>query len=463
MQWPHPQEEIYSRYLQDALQETYPQRKIEVINVSAHAFAAYRVRLIFQEVIRYEPDLIIIYSGNNEFVEKRVYGGPPSWLKPVAEAMNRLYLVRRVKGSSLGRRLWPENSLLAEERQHVAYEQWSKIEQIALDLRKEPDQFKQVQEHYRFSISSMVAAARERHVPVVLLTVPVNLRHWRPNVSYQPLQGDALRRWEGFYLDGQRLLHLEKAEKAVLVLQKAAQLASVHANTQFLLGKALETAGRHEAARNAFSQARDLDHNPFRALSGFNGILRQIAGLYDHASLADADRAFHAASAPFAPGFELFLDYVHPTKQGNLLIAQTVYDEILRRGLIGDSPSGGKDMDVAKLIRSQASSYDEERDYAMQGVMVRLFVMMHQYDSAVEKARFLDQAPGALQSLRNEKDVKLIREVLAVFPEVIERDRKTVLGKAFDRSEEQRVEIRVKNFYRDNFGRYDEFRKTTKT
>ena len=35
--------------------------------------------------------------------------------------------------------------------------------------------------------------------------------------------------------------------------------------------------------------------------------------------------------------------------------------------------------------------------------------------------------------------------------------------KAFDRSEEQRVEIRVKNFYRDNFGRHDEFRKTTKT
>lgn len=35
--WPHPAEEIYSRYLQRALEEAYPQRTIEVINVSAHA------------------------------------------------------------------------------------------------------------------------------------------------------------------------------------------------------------------------------------------------------------------------------------------------------------------------------------------------------------------------------------------------------------------------------------------
>ena len=75
----------------------------------------------------------------------------------------------------------------------VAYEQWSKIEQLALDLRKDPRQYEKVTEHYTFSIESMVEAAHERHVPVILVTVPVNLRHWHPNVSYQPLQGHALR------------------------------------------------------------------------------------------------------------------------------------------------------------------------------------------------------------------------------------------------------------------------------
>jgi hypothetical protein len=35
--WPHPAEEIYSAYLEHALQREYPTRNIEVINVSAHA------------------------------------------------------------------------------------------------------------------------------------------------------------------------------------------------------------------------------------------------------------------------------------------------------------------------------------------------------------------------------------------------------------------------------------------
>ena len=112
---------------------------------------------------------------------------------------------------------------------------------------------------------------------------------------------------------------------------------------------------------------------------------------------------------------------------------------------------------------SQASFYDEQRDYAMQGVMVRLFVMMHQYESAVQKARFLEQAPGALESLRDEKDVRLIRGVLAVFPDVIERDRKAILGRAVDESEQQRVDVRLRNFYRDNFGGYEEFLNSAKT
>lgn len=97
--WPHPQEEIYSRFLQQALQDTYPDRTIEVLNVSAHAYAAYRVRLIFQEVIEFKPDLIVIYSGNNEFLEKRVYREEPAGWEPVAKALNRLHLIRRLNGS----------------------------------------------------------------------------------------------------------------------------------------------------------------------------------------------------------------------------------------------------------------------------------------------------------------------------------------------------------------------------
>jgi hypothetical protein len=44
--WPHPATEIYSAQLQEALRRAYPSRRIEVINVSAHAYATYRQRMI---------------------------------------------------------------------------------------------------------------------------------------------------------------------------------------------------------------------------------------------------------------------------------------------------------------------------------------------------------------------------------------------------------------------------------
>lgn len=462
--WPHPQEEIYTRYLQRALEEAYPQRSIEVLNVSAHAYAAYRVRLIFQEVIEFEPDLVVIYSGNNEFLEKRVYGEASAWWEPVSRALNRLHLVRRVKGSSLGRRLWPANTLLADERQHVAYEQWSKIEQLALELRQNPRQYQQVKNHYAFSIQSMVETARDRKVPVILVSVPVNLRQWHPNVSHQPLQGPTLQTWERLYRSGEGLLVQGDASGAARRLQEAAGLAPFHAETHFALGRALEQAGDYQAALLSYSRARDLDYNPFRAPSDLNQILRQIAGRYDHTSLADAEQAFLAASAPLAPGFDLFLDYVHPTKRGNLLVAKTVYDEIVTRGLLGPTSVGSTTVFSGGSPAIDGNGlYDEQHDYAMQGVLVRLFVMMHQYESAVEKARTLWNAPDALDALRRKEDGKLVEGVLNVFPDVIKQERALALGAAVDAHLRRQLETRLKAFYRENFGGYEEFQTTVTT
>ncbi len=194
--------------------------------------------------------------------------------EPVSRVLNRRHLVRRVKGSSLGRRLWPENTLLADERQHVAYEQWSKIEQLALELRRNPRQYQQVKTHYTFSIQSMVEAAQDRKVPVILVSIPVNLRQWHPNVSHQPLEGPTLQMWERLYRSGEGLLLHGEASPAVQQLQEAAELAPVHVETHFALGRALERAGAHDAALKAYSRARDLDYNPFRAPSDLNQILR---------------------------------------------------------------------------------------------------------------------------------------------------------------------------------------------
>lgn len=64
----------------------------------------------------------------------------------------------------------------------------------------------------------------------------------------------------------------------------------------------------------------------------------------------------------------MFLDYVHPTKRGNLLVANRVYDEIIARGLLGP-PAAGTTTELSEtaFTTDSHSGYDERRDYSMQG------------------------------------------------------------------------------------------------
>ena len=71
--WPHPADENWCAYLEAPLARALPDKQVQVINVSAHAYASYRVRLVFQQVMALDPDLILIWSGNNEFLERRTY------------------------------------------------------------------------------------------------------------------------------------------------------------------------------------------------------------------------------------------------------------------------------------------------------------------------------------------------------------------------------------------------------
>ena len=44
-----------------------------MINAGGISYASYRVAVVIKELARYEPDLFIIYTGHNEFLEERTY------------------------------------------------------------------------------------------------------------------------------------------------------------------------------------------------------------------------------------------------------------------------------------------------------------------------------------------------------------------------------------------------------
>ncbi|MEZ5362267.1 MAG: hypothetical protein R2748_07970 [Bryobacterales bacterium] len=48
---------------------------MEVINAGGVSYASYRVAAVMEELAQYEPDAFLIYSGHNEFLERRTYEG----------------------------------------------------------------------------------------------------------------------------------------------------------------------------------------------------------------------------------------------------------------------------------------------------------------------------------------------------------------------------------------------------
>lgn len=431
--WPHPASESYSATLEQALRRSTPRRSIEVINVSAHAYAAYRVRLLFDRVLEFEPDLLVLYTGNNEFLEKRTYLPAREHLDPVLAIANRSAAVRLLR-SGIVRLFFPDNVLASARREHVAYEQWSKVRRVALTLREDPAQFEQVKAHYALTVEAMVREAAARGVPVILVSVPVNLRDWQPNVSTHGLVGDSLTRWQTAFRAGRRALLQGDADAARERFEEAVALAPQHADSHYRLARSLERTGDAPRALAHYRRANDLDRNPFRALSDFNTRLRAIAARHPNAYLADAEAAFLAASAPRAPGFGLFLDYVHPTRQGNWTLARTVFDVIASQRLLGDSPR-------RRFEAVPSPHYDEVRDLRLQRTLILLFAMMHQDESLVAKVRPYTAAPA--------ERAPFMHRAFTVFSDVVDLDHRRVLGLPVDPDEAARVEANLERFYRE--------------
>ena len=63
----------YCGWLREYLVEVDPTQNFEVINAGGISYASYRLVKVMEELAEFEPDLFIVYTGHNEFLEERTY------------------------------------------------------------------------------------------------------------------------------------------------------------------------------------------------------------------------------------------------------------------------------------------------------------------------------------------------------------------------------------------------------
>ncbi|MFI4943354.1 MAG: hypothetical protein ACHP85_08830, partial [Burkholderiales bacterium] len=348
-----------ARQLEVLLRDQYDGVQIEVVNAAVTAVNSHYVYAAARAALRLEPDVLVVYEGNNEVVGPFGAGtvftasAPPLPLVRAAVAFQETRLgqlvgnVTRAAGRRLGRSrtpgAWHGMRMFLEQQVHPT--------DPALE---------RAYRNYEGNLADTCRAARAAGVPVVLSTVAVNLRSSGP-------------------------------------------FASPDAAELYRLGREEARAGADAKARRHLEQARDLDTLRFRADSRTNAIVREVARREAGVRLVDADAAFARQSPHDSPGDESFLDHVHLTFHGNYLLAVALFgavrealpEPVRRRAAVGTVPD---EREVARrLVYTELDQYNIAETMQQR---LREPPFTNQPDHVEQQQRFAD----AMASLRTSGD-----------------------------------------------------------
>ena len=332
----------FTGWLRAYLQAAAPERAWEVINAGAISYASYRVANVMEELLAYEPDLFIIYSGNNEFLERRTYSGLLNQ-PPTLRSANRLLSHSRVY--SLVRTIRQRGEDEAREK----YELTGEVDEIlnrstGLEVYERDDTLRdQVLSHYRYNLTRMVTMARESGAEVLLVTVPVNEKDFPPFKSQFSDDVTELdrRRIQTILDEARTALDDGRIELAREALVEGGDIDPRYADTQYLLGRAWLLRGDHENAERCFRAAIEEDVCPLRALAPLNVAIHETA---ERLAVPLVDFRAHLKdlaqeeSGHRLLGDEFFLDHVHPTVAANGVLARRLVDAMSETGLLSVAP-----------------------------------------------------------------------------------------------------------------------------
>ena len=314
----------FSRYLEVMLRERYPSVNFEVINTGITAINSHVILRIAKDVARYQPDLFIIYAGNNEVVGPY---GPGTVLTAPAMTLPAIRASIFVRSTRLGQLV---SKALRPKKQPA--KQWRGMEMF-LDRQVPADSpmMRHVYTNFESNLRDIVAAAQDSGARVIVSTVGTNLKDCAPFGSEhrKGLSAQDLEAWSARVQEGASLESSGAYREALQPYMAAAQIDPEYAELQFRIARCLYQLGDYKSAKEHFIRARDLDTLRFRADSRINQTIRSVAAKAgSRVELIDAAATFAQDSPNGIPGNDLLYEHVHMTPHGNYVLAQGFFSRI---------------------------------------------------------------------------------------------------------------------------------------
>jgi len=335
---PYSIQTAFPKWLQINLETAFPSKHFEVINCGGISYASYRLVPIVEECLDYEPDLFILCTGQNEFLEARTYGSIKRLAKPLGstvkavsklatyEAMDKLY--RRIRETELREEYEKKptmkrevDALLDYRRGLEAYHRDSKWHWGVIT-------------HFQENIKRIDAISQQAGVPLVILNPPVNLKDTPPfksehhnNLSDQ--QKEAYHDWiqqanEHFNAD---------PRKAAQYLKWAIELDPQYALAHYSLGHCYLALGQYSRAEKSFQTALVEDVCPLRLQPNMRSFVDDFCK-QNHIPYLDLQALLKEHTTEAVIGNEILVDHVHPSIRGHQIIAETTAELLFETLLI---------------------------------------------------------------------------------------------------------------------------------
>ncbi|MGE5498024.1 MAG: hypothetical protein ACM3Q2_08145 [Syntrophothermus sp.] len=305
--WPYGHEQSVGRKLEQILAEYAPSVSFEVITISIAGFNSSLATEIIPQLFKYQPDIIILYTGHNEFYGyKNAVSGKDVF---------RLNSLRKALAS-------------AGQEDHISYDNSSDDLEMLLPLCSEnimigsnKREFGLTVEHFRENIGRVISLCTDNRIPLVITEMSDNML--LPPVGIASMN--------------------EKKDQfdADLIFNNARM--------------ALLRDGNDNAAEKLFRQSKEMDLFRIRIPEAMLSALRNSAA--NLAVLAPVKQEFEAFSINHIPGTDLFADYIHPNITGLNIIA-SVYTRVLINRFCGSMPVPG----VRELVEKQQMREQNSRN-----------------------------------------------------------------------------------------------------
>ncbi|MBN2364900.1 MAG: hypothetical protein EH225_01975 [Calditrichaeota bacterium] len=312
--YPYGNNLMFPRIVQFYLNQHFPQKKSEVVNVAMAAINSYALLDFMDEILREKPDLILFYAGHNEYygalgVASSESIGRYRWIvKSYLYLDNyKTFILLRdlLKGIT---RIFPQNG--EEVPTATLMERLVAQRQIPFH----GDLYEQGKFQFQENLRDLLRKAYQADVPVLVSELVSNVRDQRPFIS----------------------VPAGKYPPAETVYQKALQL--------------LED-GRTKEARQNFYLAKDLDALRFRAAEELNEIIYSIAGEFNF-PVVPMIQFFESVSVDNLIGNDMMLEHLHPNINGYFMMVRAFIETMKKFKFIDAQEPGDNGEDWQFLKQS---------------------------------------------------------------------------------------------------------------